>query len=46
VAHPSQPNYLALTAGHPYGVDSDATVSLDMAPLGDLLEVKVRTWRV
>ena len=45
MAHPSQPDYLALTAGRPYGADSDATVTLGVAPLGDLLEVKARTWR-
>jgi phospholipase C len=44
--HPSQPNYLALTAGHTYGVDSNEPVTLDVAHIGDLLEAKGRTWKV
>jgi hypothetical protein len=43
--HPVSPLPPSPTAGHPYGVDSDATVTLDVPPLGDLLEVKARTWR-
>src|SRR5262249_31933254 len=46
VAHPSQPNYLALTAGNTYGVDSNAPVTLDVPHIGDLLEAKGRTWKV
>lgn len=46
VGHPSQPNYLALTAGQTAGVDSDAMVTLDVPHLGDLLEARGRTWKV
>jgi len=46
VAHPSQPNYLALIAGSTYGVDSNAIVTPDVPHLGDLLEAKGRTWKV
>ena len=46
VAHPSQPNYLALTAGSPHDVDSDAPVTLDVPHIGDLLEARGRTWKV
>ena len=46
VAHPSQPNYLALTAGSPHDVPSDAPVTLDVPHIGDLLEARGRTWKV
>lgn len=46
VAHPSQPNYLALTAGNTYGVASNAAVTLDVPHIGDLLEAKGRTWKI
>jgi phospholipase C len=46
VAHPSQPNYLALTAGNTFGVDSNAPITLDVPHIGDLLEAKGRTWKV
>jgi len=44
VAQRSLPNYLALTAGHTHGVDSDASVTLDVPHIGDLLEAKGRRW--
>ncbi len=46
IAHRSQPNYLALTAGSPHDVDSDAPVTLDVPHIGDLLEARGRTWKV
>lgn len=46
VAHPSQPNYVAMTAGSTSGVTSDKTVNLDVRHLGDLLEAAGRSWRV
>jgi len=46
VAHRSLPNYLALTAGNTHGADSDASVTLDVPHIGDLLEAKGRTWKV
>jgi phospholipase C len=46
VAHPSQPNYLALTAGTTHGVDSNTPVTLDIPHVGDLLEVEGRAWKV
>ena len=45
LAHPSQPNYIALVAGSTYGVNDD-TVTLDVPHLGDLIEARGLTWRV
>ena len=45
VTHPSLPNYLALTAGDTYGVDSNAPVTLDVRHIGDLLEARGGTWK-
>lgn len=42
-AHPSFPNYVALTAGSTYGVTS--LVTLDVPHVGDLLESAGRTWK-
>jgi hypothetical protein len=44
-AHPSFPNYVALTAGSSYGLTSDATVTLDVPHVGDLLEASGGTWK-
>ena len=44
--HPSFPNYVALTAGSTYGIASDATLTLDVAHVGDLLEAAGLTWKV
>jgi hypothetical protein len=44
-AHPSFPNYVALTAGSTDGITSDATVTLDVPHVGDLLEASGRTWK-
>jgi len=45
VAHPSQPNYVALTAGTYDGVSGDGNVTLDVRHIGDLLEAKGKTWK-
>ncbi len=44
--HPSQPNYIALTAGTTDGVPGNGAVTLDIAHIGDLLEAKGKTWKV
>ena len=46
VAHPSEPNYLALFGGSTFGVHDDATHSLAARNLGDQLDAKGRTWHV
>jgi phospholipase C len=45
VTHPSQPNYVALTAGTYDGVSGDGNVTLDIRHIGDLLEAKGKTWK-
>jgi phospholipase C len=45
VAHPSQPNYVALTAGTHDGVFGDGNVTLDARNIADLLEAKGKTWK-
>ena len=44
--HPSQGNYIALTAGDTYGVTSDNNVDLDVPHVGDLLEAKGKSWKI
>jgi acid phosphatase len=46
VAHPSQPNYVALIAGSTMGVRDDRPVTLNGRHLGDLLEDAGKSWRV
>jgi hypothetical protein len=46
VAHPSQPNYLALFSGSTHGVDDDGVHDLGSRNLADLLEEAGRTWHV
>src|SRR5579859_382522 len=46
VAHPSQPNYVAMVAGTVEGVPGDDFVDLDLRHLGNLLEEKGRSWKV
>jgi hypothetical protein len=46
VAHPSQPNYLALFSGSTHGVTDDAVHDLHAVNLADQLERHGRTWRV
>ncbi|HEY1351710.1 MAG TPA: alkaline phosphatase family protein [Ktedonobacteraceae bacterium] len=45
VAHPSQPNYLALTSGSTQGVNSDATLTLQVPNLVDQLEAHSHSWK-
>ena len=46
VAHPSQPNYLAMIAGDTFGWDSDECTTLDQTNVVDLLEAANVGWRV
>lgn len=46
VAHPSEPNYLALFSGSTQGVTDDAVHDLGGTNLADQLEAHGRTWRV
>ena len=43
--HPSQPNYISITAGDYFGHNSDSNVDLDETNVVDLLEAKDLTWR-
>ncbi|KAJ3098895.1 hypothetical protein HDU97_003670 [Phlyctochytrium planicorne] len=46
VAHPSQPNYIALISGDTQGVKNDDNVDIDnVKHIGDLLEAKGYTWK-
>ncbi|KAL3684019.1 hypothetical protein R1sor_002041 [Riccia sorocarpa] len=45
VAHPSQPNYIAMVAGSTLGVTTDANVNLSNNNLVDLLEAAGVSWR-
>lgn len=46
VAHPSQPNYLALFSGSTQGVTDDAPHDLVAPTIADQLEAAGRSWRV
>lgn len=46
VAHPSQPNYLALISGSTQGVSDDGVHDLAGPNLADQLEAAGKTWRV
>lgn len=46
VAHPSQPNYLAMIGGSTFSVLHDGNVDLNERTFVDLLEEKGRTWKV
>jgi len=46
VAHPSQPNYIAMVAGSTFNLTTNDPVVLDIKHLGDLLEDKGLTWKV
>ncbi len=46
VAHPSEPNYLALFSGSTQGVRDDGVHTLSGRSLADQLEAVGRTWRV
>ncbi|KIM39457.1 hypothetical protein M413DRAFT_446962 [Hebeloma cylindrosporum] len=43
--HPSQPNYIAMTSGSANGVTTDASVTIDVQNIADLLEAKGLTWK-
>lgn len=45
VAHPSEPNYLALFSGSTQGVTDDAIYNFSTANLGDQLETHGLSWR-
>ncbi|MDX2346559.1 MAG: alkaline phosphatase family protein [Legionella sp.] len=42
---PSQPNYIAMTAGDTYGVQDNKIHDLDVTHIADLLESKGKTWK-
>lgn len=46
LARPSQPNYIALTSGDTYNVQTDSNVNLNVRHIGDLLEEHGLTWKV
>lgn len=46
VTHPSQPNYIAMTAGDTFSIFHDGNVTLDVRNILDLLEEKGKTWKV
>ncbi len=46
VAHPSEPNYIALFSGSTQGVTNDGLYNLDGQNLADQLEAHGKTWRV
>jgi hypothetical protein len=46
VAHPSQPNYLALFSGSPQGVTDDRVHDLTAPSLADQIEAAGKSWRV
>ncbi len=46
VAHPSEPNYIALVSGDTLGVHDDGVYNLDAPSLFDQAESAGRTWRV
>lgn len=45
VAHPSQPNYIALVSGSTHGVNGDNPVRLHASHLGDLLDARGIAWK-
>ncbi|HEX9045299.1 MAG TPA: alkaline phosphatase family protein [Candidatus Limnocylindrales bacterium] len=45
LAHPSQPNYIALTSGGTQGVSNDGTVDLGVENIVDRLEATGKTWK-
>jgi phosphatidylinositol-3-phosphatase len=46
VAHPSQPNYIALFSGSTQGVSNDSVHNLSVQNLFDQVEAAGKTWRV
>ncbi len=45
VAHPSQPNYIALTSGQLYGVKDDKNKDINAQHIGNLFNAKKLTWK-
>ena len=45
ITHPSQPNYIALTAASTHGVTGNKNVDLNVRHIGDLVEAKGKTWK-
>jgi phosphatidylinositol-3-phosphatase len=46
VAHPSEPNYLALFSGSTQGISNDGNYNFQGKNLADQLEAKGKTWKV
>ena len=46
IAHPSQPNYIALFAGSTLGVTADGLYDLDAANLADQVDAAGKSWHV
>lgn len=46
VTHPSLPNYLALTSGSYWKINSDDDASLNVRHIGDLLDLAHKSWKV
>lgn len=46
ITHPSEPNYIALTAGSTFGIANDDPVTIDVPHIGDLLEARNLTWKL
>jgi phosphatidylinositol-3-phosphatase len=46
IAHPSQPNYLALWSGSPQGVRDNGVHRLNAVHIGDQLEAAGKSWQV
>jgi acid phosphatase len=46
VIHPSQGNYIAMTAGDSMGIKSDKDITLNVSHIGDLLEARGLSWKL
>ena len=46
VIHPSQGNYIAMSAGDSFGLRYDGNIDFDKSHIGDLLEAKGLSWKV
>jgi hypothetical protein len=46
LTHPSQPNYVALTAGSAYGITDDLPFNIAVPHIGNLIEDKGLDWKV
>ncbi|MCA9508216.1 MAG: hypothetical protein KC505_07350 [Myxococcales bacterium] len=46
VTHPSQPNYIAMTAGSDFRIYTDFNVTIRTRHIGNLLEEAGKTWKV